>query len=191
MIRVVQQRDGMPSATIRPARIEDADAIASLHAASWRAHYRGSLSDAYLDGPIEAERQAVWAQRLYHPREGQVVLLAEMDSALIGFVCLFLDHDRDFGTMIDNLHVAVGHKGCGIGRLLMNHAAQSMLHALPRRPAYLYVLELNHAARRFYDRIGGIAAERGRKTEPDGSDVAVLRYVWLTPAALMAGTSAA
>ena len=174
---------------IRAAQPDDADAVAALHAASWRAHYRGALSDSHLDGPIEAERLAVWRQRLQNPREGQVTLLAEDGNDLVGFACLFLDHDRSFGTLVDNLHVTAERKGGGIGRALMRQAGETMLHALPRRPAYLDALESNHAARGFYERVGGIAAEHGRSVEPDGSRVAVLRYVWPSPAALIAGTA--
>lgn len=172
---------------IRPATHDDAAAIAALHASSWRAHYRGSLSDSYLDGPVEAERAAVWSRRLEHPHVGQVVLLAEGDARLYGFVCVFLDHDRRFGSFVDNLHVVADHKGSGLGRLLMREAGTAMLHAVPRRPVYLYVLEANHDARHFYDRIGGEVVEQGRHTEPDGSEVAVLRYVWASPAAVVAG----
>lgn len=174
---------------IRAAQPDDAEAVAALHTASWRAHYRGALSDSYLDGPIEAEWFAVWHQRLEHPRDGQVTLLAEDGNDLVGFVCVFLDHDRGFGTLIDNLHVTMERKGSGIGRALMRQAGEAMLHALPRRPAYLNALESNHAARGFYERIGGIVAEHGRSVEPDGSQVAVVRYVWPDPAALIAGTA--
>lgn len=173
----------------RAAQSDDADAVAALHTASWRAHYRGALSGSYLDGPIETERLAVWHQRLLHPREGQVTILAEDGDVLVGFICLFLDHDRSFGTLIDNLHVAAERKGGGIGRKLMRRAAEAMLHALPRRSAYLDALESNHAARGFYERIGGMVAEHGRSIEPDGSQVAVVRYVWPSPAALIAGSA--
>lgn len=174
--------------TVRPAHEGDAIRVGALHAASWRAHYRGSLTDAYLDGPVDEERAAVWAQRLGHPRAGQVVLLAE-DDELAGFVCVFLDHDRIFGSFIDNLHVAVTRKGQGIGRQLMREAAEAMHHAVPRRPAYLFVLEVNAAARGFYERIGGRGVEHLRHQEPDGSQVAAMRYVWDSAAALIAGTA--
>jgi ribosomal protein S18 acetylase RimI-like enzyme len=172
--------------TMRPARAADAARVAALHAASWRAHYRGSMSDQYLDGPVEAERAAVWKQRLESPRGGQVVLLAEEGDELVGFVCVFLDHDRTFGSFIDNLHVSAHRKGAGIGRTLMRQAGEAMLHAIPQRPAYLYVLEGNHAARAFYERIGGRVVEQGRHVEPDGSEVAVLRFVWDNAGALIA-----
>ena len=37
---------------LRTANQSDIQAIASLHAASWRHAYRGALSDAYLAGDI-------------------------------------------------------------------------------------------------------------------------------------------
>lgn len=36
----------------RPARATDSEAIAVLHADSWRRHYRGAYSDAFLDGDV-------------------------------------------------------------------------------------------------------------------------------------------
>jgi hypothetical protein len=47
----------------REATALDADAIAVLHAESWRRAYRGHLSDAYLDGPIFKDRTSVWRGR--------------------------------------------------------------------------------------------------------------------------------
>ena len=36
----------------RPADADDAAAVAGLHADSWRRHYRGAFSDAFLDGDV-------------------------------------------------------------------------------------------------------------------------------------------
>ena len=33
----------------------DANAIAALHADSWRRHYRGAYSDAFLDGDVAGQ----------------------------------------------------------------------------------------------------------------------------------------
>ena len=178
-----------PSIELRPAEVGDIAAVAALHAESWRAHYRGSFSDAYLDGPIHAERLAVWTERLSHPRAGQVALLATKAQEVVGFVCVFLDHDPRDGSLIDNLHVAVPFKGSGIGRLLMRGAGDAMLRAQSHRPAYLTVLLGNHAAQRFYERIGGTLAGEARTIEPDGTSAQVLRYTWPSPAALIAGAT--
>lgn len=178
-----------PTVVLRTAAEADADAVAALHAESWRSNYRGALSDAYLDGPVEADRRRVWADRLEHPRAGQLVILAERTPALVGFVCGFVDQDPTWGTLIDNLHVATAHKGKGLGRRLMQEIARRLVQASPRRPIYLYVLEANQGARAFYDRIGGTPVEHGRKIEPDGSECSVIRYAWDCPAKLLGVTA--
>ena len=40
--------------------------VATLHAESWRRHYRGAYSDAYLDGDVVADRLEVWGERMAH-----------------------------------------------------------------------------------------------------------------------------
>jgi hypothetical protein len=92
----------------RAALAADAAAIAELHAASWRSAYRGSLSDAYLDTDVAAERAAVWQRRLMQPSERQYVLLAEQNGELVGFACVLLDEEPTWGACLDNLHVRPG-----------------------------------------------------------------------------------
>jgi ribosomal protein S18 acetylase RimI-like enzyme len=175
---------------LRAATVADADALAALHMKSWRSAYRGSMSDTYLDGPIEAERQAFWRERYRQPRAGLWTVIAEdRPGNMLGFLCALLDHDQTWGTLIDNLHVDPNTKGRGIGRLMMRAAAEHLLYALPRRPVYLFVLRDNKPAQAFYDRLGGEPVEAMMKTEPDGSALAVIRYVWPSVAAFIDGVS--
>lgn len=174
----------------RRAGRDDAAAVAMLHTASWRAHYRDSLTEAYLAGPIDAERLGVWSERLQSPNATLTCLLAEEDHALVGFVCAIAARDPLHGTLIDNLHVAVPRKGRGIGRALMRHMAVHLTEAAPERPVHLYVLDSNLAARAFYERIGGRAAGREMHEGPDGSRSPVTRILWSSPGALRDGTTA-
>ena len=103
----------------RPARRSDADAVALLHARSWREHYRGSFSDEFLDGDLAAERLRVWRERLAHPPANQLVQLALEGPELAGFACAYGAHDPTWGSFIDNLHVVSPAKGRGIGAALM------------------------------------------------------------------------
>jgi hypothetical protein len=48
----------------RQAAANDVAAIASLHAESWRRHYRGAYLDSHLDGDVVADRMAEWSDRL-------------------------------------------------------------------------------------------------------------------------------
>jgi predicted N-acetyltransferase YhbS len=114
--------------TVRRAGPADADRVADLHAASWRSAYRGMLTDSYLDGPVEAERRAVWRGRLGPGLdEARIVYLAEDDRGdLVAFACLQLGTDERWGALIDNLHVAPRRKGQGLGgRVLAASLASS------------------------------------------------------------------
>ena len=52
------------SVSFRAAGQDDAHAIAELHADSWRRHYRGAYSDAFLDGDVAGYLLVVWTDRL-------------------------------------------------------------------------------------------------------------------------------
>ena len=63
---------------LREAGAADWEGVADLQIASWRSAYRGILSDDYLDGPVVAERRAVWRERLAGgPKPDQVVVIGE------------------------------------------------------------------------------------------------------------------
>jgi len=168
---------------IRVATPADAPAIAALHAESWRATYRGSLRDDYLDGEVGAERHALWADRFARPAANQHVLVAA-DGEPIGFACAFGCDDDRFGTQLDNLHVRRDRHGDGVGARLIAAVAAWCATTHPGIGLYLWVVDRNTAARRFYDRLGGVDAGGDVWVPPDGTQVPVRRYVW-APAAVM------
>src|SRR3954454_5815277 len=102
----------------RLAGPDDAPEIARLHADSWRRHYRGAYSDAFLDGDVGADRLAVWTERLREADPRRCTILAE-DGAPVGFANTFFDDDPTWGALVDNLHVADGHRRRGIGSRLL------------------------------------------------------------------------
>ena len=71
---------------IRPAAPADIDAIANLHAESWRITYRGQYSDAFLDGPVYEDRLGVWRDRLTSPTSNQHTIVAEDSDMAMGVV---------------------------------------------------------------------------------------------------------
>jgi ribosomal protein S18 acetylase RimI-like enzyme len=170
----------------RRAEACDAQAIAELHARSWREHYRGSFLDAFLDGDLPGERLRVWRERLETPADGQFVQLALAATGLAGFVCAYGDHDPRWGSLIDNLHVARACHGAGIGRELMRRAGAWLSQRYPELPVYLLVLEVNVSARRFYERLGGTHAEVSAMETHGGARVRSCRYTWSRPDRLCA-----
>lgn len=162
----------------RSARPPDAEAVASLHARSWREHYRGAFSDAFLDGDLPGERLRVWRQRLDRPPGNQLVLLAVDDANLAGFICAYAAHDSQWGSFIDNLHVATASKRNGIGSSLMRQAGAWLAHRYPDLGVHLLVLESNSSARSFYERLGAQNAGVSSMETHGGAVVRSCRYTW-------------
>lgn len=174
---------------VRRATAGDAAAVAALHVASWRAAYRGLLADAYLDGPVEPERRALWTRRLAGD-DGSETLLACLEGAIAGFACFRPGADPLWGTLVDNLHADPARWGLGIGRRLLAEVARRAGETAARSPVHLFCLAGNGAARGFYERLAGRIVERLAADEPDGRRHPVLRYAWDGPAALAAGCAA-
>jgi ribosomal protein S18 acetylase RimI-like enzyme len=183
---------GPETPSFRFAGPADAAAVADLHARSWRRHYRGAYSDAFLDGDVFADRLAVWTERLSDPDPRRCTILAD-DGGLIGFANTFLDDDREWGALLDNLHVDARRHRRGIGRRLLAMTAEAVLERGKSSGLYLWVLEQNVAAQAFYEACGGRRVGRELATPPGGvagrlrGSPAKLRYVWRDPAVLLGG----
>ncbi len=175
---------------IRLAHAADAPAVATLHANSWRRHYRGAYSDRYLDGDVDADRLAVWTERL-SADGAHFTLLAEDRHRPVGFVHVVLDADATWGALVDNLHVAHPVQRSGIGTLLLDRAARIVVERRPGSGIYLWVLEQNEPAQAFYASRGGTLGDREPTTPPAGDPrnlvgaPAKLRIAWRDPAALI------
>ncbi|SIT40265.1 putative acetyltransferase [Paraburkholderia ribeironis] len=166
-----------PALSLRPATLDDAALIAAIHSASWQATYRGLLPDEFLDGEVTRERSAYWEARLRAPgSERRIVLIAELAGEPIGFVCVERQPESAWGVLLDNLHALPGYQGIGVGKLLLR-AAEDWARVQGEAQLYLYVLEGNTPAIRFYERQGWQFAG----AEPDqmgGVDITALRYVY-------------
>jgi ribosomal protein S18 acetylase RimI-like enzyme len=177
----------MSTHALRAMTAADADAVALLHAASWRGAYRGVFSDDYLDHEADAERRVAWQARLAREAPGSDWGLVAEDATgrLLGFAWVQPDHDPTWGDYIDNLHVAPDLKGGGIGRRLMQGVAERLQRDGSTRPLYLWVLEVNTAARAFYERLGAEVTDRQISDPLGGREHPIWRCVWRQPARLL------
>jgi ribosomal protein S18 acetylase RimI-like enzyme len=173
------------TASIREARADDIERIARLHAESWRVAYRGMYSDAYLDGDVFADRLQVWQERLGSPKPNQYVIVAEDGGNIAGFACAYGDDDPKWGTLLDNLHVHPEGKRRGVGTQLIAAAAHWSAREYPASGFYLWVLEGNAPARRFYERHGAQNVEMQESTPAGGGTIRGLRYAWPSLAPLL------
>jgi len=175
----------------RTATAGDAVAVAGLHADSWRRHYRGAYSDAFLDGEVGEYLLTGWTERLSAPDPQARTILAELDGKVVGLAHTQLGEDAAWGALLDNLHVSSGLKRMGVGSRLLALTAQSVLDSSPGSGLYLWVLEQNAGARAFYDARGGTCVETSPDLPPGGDptrlngSVMCLRIVWPDPSKLL------
>lgn len=163
---------------LRNAVAADYLQIAELHATSWRTAYRGALSDEYLDGKVISERLALWEERLHRPRDNQIVVLLHSNDALLGFACGYAGADSQWGSLLDNIHVVETARRIGAGSMLLAETARRCAAAEPDAGLYLWVLQSNADAQRFYESRGGQRVGEGVWAAPDGREIPEFRYAW-------------
>jgi len=176
----------------REATADDVEAIAQLHADSWRRSYRGAYSDAFLDGDVLPDRLAVWTDRLTDQCAERFTIVAESAGVVVGFAHTVHDDDPTWGALVDNLHVAHAQKRRGVGGRLMAETARAVLERTASAGLYLWVLEQNKTAQAFYAALGATCVGREVALPPGGDPSRLsgapvkLRYAWADPAELLA-----
>jgi len=163
---------------LRPVVGDDCKAIADLHASSWRATYRGALSDAFLASGIVEDRRALWKKRFEDPEPGQHVIVAMRGKTLLGFACAQVALDPEWGSLLDNLHVSQAVQGIGLGKRLLRAIGKHCASAAPDCDLYLWVLQKNEAALQFYFAQGAENVGSDVWDAPGGTQVPTFRLAW-------------
>jgi ribosomal protein S18 acetylase RimI-like enzyme len=157
---------------VRPARREDAAAIADVHVRTWQAAYEHVFGAERLAG-IGDRRRAQWEQWPPGSRPEWQVFVAEEAERIVGFASAGDSRDEPGKGELSAIYVAPEAWGSGAGPALMTSA----LEELRRYPsATLWVLEDNPRARRFYEREGWILDGARRDEEILGTTVTEVRY---------------
>ncbi|MDQ0993924.1 GNAT family N-acetyltransferase [Streptomyces sp. V3I7] len=164
---------------IRAMTPADCDRVAEIRVAGWRSAYRGLMPQTYLDAldvAADAERRRSW----FRDSRGDVVnLVAERDGALVGWAAHGPYRDGEVRTAdaeLYALYVDRAHLGGGVGRALLERAVREA-SAAGRARMFLWVLQGNTRARRFYERAGFGADGAEEPFEVDGVAVPEVRYV--------------
>ena len=161
----------MSDVEVRPARIDDAEAIARVHLRTWQSAYRHVFPPDELDAlPLEP-RIAGW-QRGLRDENGICFVAGE---PILGFV--FAEPCREDPQLgeVDAIYVEPSVWGVGVGRSLLARAEEE-LRARRFDEAVLWVLEDNPRARRFYEAAGWSTDGTTRPIEIFGTPVPEIRY---------------
>lgn len=142
---------------VRPATEADAERIAEIHVAAWRAAYREQMPAPYLDSLDVAERAAGWRKSLAESHTTLTALAIDDLEIPVGFCVYGLTRDRDtYGTPtgeIIALNVMPSEWRCGYGRALLD-ASMADADRIGWRTLTLWVLRDNQRARAFYENYG-------------------------------------
>lgn len=141
-------------ATIRPAKTEDARAIAEVHVASWRWGYHDQLPEELLAQLSVDEREAQWVSQL--ATDDADVVVAEDAGSVVGFASATASRDEGVPAStgeVLTVYVTEVAAGTGVASALLS-AAEDALRSRGFASATLWVLESNPRARRFYERSG-------------------------------------
>lgn len=108
---------------VRPARVEDASAIAAIQRAVWVEDYRPLMREA-IDFPAIDELTAMWSEAIRTaPSQRARVLVATANDVVVGFASVApIDDATD---EIESLHVARDHRRAGHATRLLTAIADT------------------------------------------------------------------
>lgn len=141
---------------VRPATLDDLDAIVAVHVAGFRAGNVPHLPPEQAGRLTEERAAAVWDSTIAEPPPGGAVLVAQDDRRVVGVALAARARDDDVAEdtgEVYALYVDPESWGAGHGRAL-DAAARAHLKARLFTSAVLWVLEANQRARRFYEDCG-------------------------------------
>jgi ribosomal protein S18 acetylase RimI-like enzyme len=142
---------------VRPATLDDTEAIVSVTASGWRERYQEIVPPERLaDLPVERWRHEI-SVGLRRPVDDAFTQVAELGGKFVGYSYVMAPgRDGDLtptAAEIVGMYVAPAHWREGIGTALLD-ATVERLRELEYEEAVLWVFKENRAARRFYNRHG-------------------------------------
>ncbi|QPH52856.1 GNAT family N-acetyltransferase [Pontivivens ytuae] len=159
---------------IRPASPEDAATIARIHVESWHETYTGLIPNAFLDQLDVARSTAFWTKQIAAPGASRILIAGEVAFANAG--PMRDDGLRAAGCLHElyALYILKSGQRRGLGTALFTTALEGL-----DGDTGLWVLEDNHAARRFYTAIGAARIPGADKDVPFGEATRTeLAYRW-------------
>ena len=138
----------------RPARVEDAAAIAGVHIRSWQAAYAHVFPPERLAELDVEQRRDAWERRLAAPdRPWSIFVAADETGRVVAFASGGESRDGDREGEVYAVYAQPEAWGTGGGRAVLT-ALVGALREAGFAEVVLWVLEDNPRARRFYEREG-------------------------------------
>ena len=155
---------------IRPATLADSPAIAYVHTKAWQESYVDMIDQSYLNALTIDERLTLRRHILSNASPDHIHLVAVLEDEIIGFCDAgpSFEPSEHYKGEVYAIYLLQPFKKVGIGALLMKEAIQHLMQK-KLMPYAILVLEANHPARGFYEKMGMRLLQKtcstiGRKT---------------------------
>lgn len=147
--------------------------ISNIYEQSWKYAYKGIVPQEYLDRIPSGQ----WCSVIDNPDRHTLVMLD--GDKIIGtssYCKSRFDHFKDRGEII-SIYFLPEYIGRGYGRSLLEKAVGE-LKTMGFNSVFLWVLEDNHRARRFYEKCGFKKNSEYLETNIGGKQLRELQYVY-------------
>jgi ribosomal protein S18 acetylase RimI-like enzyme len=159
---------------VRDGVLADLPQVAALRVMGWDDTYRPIVGDAVVDQLLDVEDHRIAIERDLEKRDAFLLVVEAPDRKVVGFALNHLDDEG--GPFLESLHVRPDMRGSGIGTALLR-ATASRWAVRGFESMSLHVVAGNTAARRLYERLGGVAA--GTIADSwKGTSVTLVVYRW-------------
>ncbi|MGH8827385.1 MAG: GNAT family N-acetyltransferase [Jiangellaceae bacterium] len=125
---------------LRPARLEDSNAVGEIWSRGWRDGHMENVPDALVTARMAESFELRASQRV------DDTVVAIVDGAVVGFVMVVDDE-------VEQVYVSAEHRGAGVAPVLLAEA-ERLVSVNGHERAWLAVVAGNARARRFYERHG-------------------------------------
>lgn len=152
---------------------DDRMAISKVYEESWKCAYKGIISQDYLDSIPKGQ----WISNLDNPNRKTLVCID--NGRIMGtssFCKCRFEQFNGWGEVI-SIYLLPAYMGKGYGKILLESVIVE-LNKLGYKDTFLWVLEENIRARKFYEKVGFVKTDDFLNVEIGGKDLREIGYVY-------------
>ena len=151
---------------------DDRNALSRIYEESWRFAYKGIIPQDYLDSIPKGQ----WAASADKPNISSLILTENGEMVGTASFCPSRFEDMAGWGEIVSIYLLPNFMGKGYGKMLFAEAVRG-LEEVGFRDIFLWVLEENTNARRFYERQGFVPSGKYLDDNIGGKPLREMQYV--------------